>query len=288
MKFTEARADVGKQLSAANDEDALLKPPATAPFTAQIDPGSGSITDGLMAVPDFTTFINDPVEADVTVEFEIGPITGSFTEATGALTLSGVAGGTLISEGKECAVSTTPAPLTLTTAGSAGGAGPLLGAAFTAGLSGPGAIAGQWTDMHAAPISGHIAFCENVAGEIGGPGGIWLEQEGEAEPKPEPKPSFVKTDPVSPPPPPPSPPPPPTRACLVPKLAGKKLGAAKRRIRAAGCQVGRVRKPRRLRRGKGTGRRALVVKSSNPGAGARPANRKVHLKLGPKHRKARR
>ena len=43
--------------------------------------------------PQFSTFITDPVDADVTVEFEIGIITGSFTQATGALTLRGTRAG---------------------------------------------------------------------------------------------------------------------------------------------------------------------------------------------------
>lgn len=276
MTFTEARADVGKQLSAADDDDALLRPPATAPFEAQLNPGSGSITNGILEVPDFTTYIEAPIEADVTVEFELGTIGGSFTQASGALTLSGVAGGTLTAEGKECAVSTTPSPLTLTTAGTTGGADPLSGAPFTSGLAGPGAIAGQWTDMDATPLSGHTSFCENVEDEIEGPGGIWLGQEGDVPPP---------TDPTSEPPPkdggplPLSPPP----ACVVPKLRGKTPARARLALRRAGCKLGKVGRPRRLKRCRGrreqTGRRALVVRSSNPRTGARPANRKVHLKL---------
>lgn len=76
-----------------------------------------------------------------------------------------------------------------------------------------------------------------------------------------------------------NPPPPPPAVCTVPKLAGMKLKAAKRKIRAAGCTVGKVRKP------KGLKAKGLVVKSSTPAAGAtKPAFAKVHLKLGPKNR----
>jgi hypothetical protein len=270
MTFTEARADVGRQLSATDDADALLKPPATAPFDAQIDPGSGSIADGVMEVPDFTTFITDPIEADVTVAFELGTVTGNFNQASGALTLSGVAGGTLTAEGKECAVSTTPSPLTLTTAGSTGGASPLFGTPFAAGLTGAGAIAGQWTDMDATPISGHDSFCENVEDEIDGPGGVWLEQEGEIAPPSAPTSGPPPTDGGPLPPPPPA-------ACVVPKLRGKTPVRARAAVRAGGCKVGRLGRPRQLK--KCRGRRVLVVRSSNPQAGARPANRKVHLKL---------
>lgn len=175
MTFTEARANVGVQLSDA----ALFAAPDTAPFAAQIDSGSGSITAGILKVPDFSTHITEPIDADVTVEFEIGTITGSFTQATGALTLEGEAGGTLTSEGRECTVSTDPAVLTLSTAGNSGGASPRSGTPFGVGLTGPGAIAGQWTDMHATPISGNATFCEDVEDRIGGPGGIWLDQEGD-------------------------------------------------------------------------------------------------------------
>ena len=78
-------------------------------------------------------------------------------------------------------------------------------------------------------------------------------------------------------------PPPPT--CTVPQLVGRKLKAAKRKIRAAGCKVGTVTKPKGH---KGKRRRVLVVKSSSPAAGARPADGTVDLRLGPKPRKARR
>ncbi len=358
MTFTEARANVGIQLSATNDDDALLKAPDTAPFEAQIDPGSGLIADGALEVPDFTTFIeDDPVDADVTVEFEIGIINGSFSQATGALVLSGKAGGTLTANGKECTVSTDPPTLTLSTVGSTGGPSPLFGAPFTTGLTGAGAIAGQWNDMDAKPVDpepgGDTAVCETVDEHIEGPGGIWLEQEGDVAPPSAPQ--LTSADPASPglsgtprirgaaeagstvrvyagascagtlvatgsaaelgspgiavavaegvtaafsatatdaagntsacsPPisythlkvgnPPPPPP-----ACVVPELVGMKLKAAKRTIKAAGCKVGKVRKPKHLR---GKGRRALVVKSSNPAAGATPASGKVYLRLGPK------
>jgi PASTA domain len=195
MTFTEGRANVGVQLSVTNDEDALFKAPNRAPFAAQIDPGSGSIAAGVLGVPEFVTHITDPIDADVSVEFEIGTITGSFDQATGALTLSGKAGGTLTSEGRECDVSTDPSVLELSSSGSTGGVSPLFGAPFTEGLAGAGAIAGEWTDMHATPLSGHITFCEDVEDEIGGPGGIWLEQEDIVPPS---APQLTSTDPASP------------------------------------------------------------------------------------------
>ena len=80
------------------------------------------------------------------------------------------------------------------------------------------------------------------------------------------------------------PPPPPPPACVVPNLVGKTLARAKTALEAAGCKLGTVRKPKPR---KNKGRRVLVVKSSNPAAGASPANGKVHLKLGPKASKAR-
>jgi len=255
MTFTESRANVGVQLS----DEALFEAPDTAPLNAQIDPGSGAISGGVLTVPQFSTHITEPLNADVTVDFEIGVITGSFNQATGALTLKGEAGGTLTSEGKECTVTTTPSILELSTAGSNGGTSPRSGVAFAGGLGGAGAIAGQWADMDATPtIPGEgIAVCETVDERIEGPGGIWLDQKGTVAPPP--------------------PPPPPPAVCVVPKTAGMKLKAAKKKIRAAGCTVGKVRKPKGLK-GKG-----LVVKSSNPAAGAtKPANAKVHLKLGPK------
>ena len=353
LTFTEDRANVGVQLS----DEAMFGPPDTAPFEGQIDTGSGSITAGILKVPQFSTHITEPIDADVTVDFEIGTITGSFTSTTGALTLEGEAGGTLTSEGKQCTVSTDPAVLTLTTEGNSGGANPRSGVPFTNGLTGPGAIAGQWTDMHATPVSGNVSFCEDVEDRIGGAGGIWMEQEGDiVSPA---APQLTSTDPASPalsdtprilgtaeagstvriysdpgcagapiatgsatelgspgiavkvaasdtatfsatatdaaqntsacsapisytrvhgdpPPPPPS--------CIVPKLRGKTLARAKAMLKAAGCSLGTISKPKRRN---DTKHLVLVVKRSNPAAGARPADGKVNLKLGPRFRKAR-
>lgn len=193
MTFTEARANVGVQLS----DHALFEAPQTAPFAAQIDPGSGLITAGLLTVPAFSTHITDPLDADVVVEFEIGTITGSFNQATGALTGTGMAGGTLTSEGSTCIISTTPAPLTLSTAGNAGGTSPRSGTPFASGLTGAGAVAGQWTDMHATPVGpGDNTVCNTVDDRIGGPGGIWLEQEGDTDAPAAPQ--LSSTDPASP------------------------------------------------------------------------------------------
>jgi hypothetical protein len=201
MTFTEARANVGVQLSDA----ALFEAPDTAPFEAQIDPGSGWITAGVLQVPQFFTHITEPIVADVSVDFDIGIIMGSFTQATGALTLAGEAGGTLTAhggayDGEECIVSAVPSPLILTTEGNSGGTSPRSGAPFTAGLTGPGAIAGRWTNMDATPVrpgdTENVNFCNNVETRIGGPGGVWLEQEGDVVPPSAPQ--LTSTDPASP------------------------------------------------------------------------------------------
>jgi hypothetical protein len=275
MTFSEARANVGVQL----DDAALFEPPATAPFGAELDPGSGSITAGDLQMPEFSTFITDPIEADVTVDFELGVITGSYTQASGALTLTGEAGGILFAQGKECIVATTPAVLTLSTSKNSGGANPRDGEYFTDGLTGPGAIAGRWTDMSATPAVPGVgeAFCESVEERIGGPGGIWLKQDDLEPDQPDdmtqPK-APIETNAT---------PSPPLPVCVVPKLAGKTLARAKAMLRASNCRVGKVRRSSQANR---TGSR-LVVKSSFPGVGASPANGKVHLKLGPRHPNAR-
>jgi PASTA domain len=361
MTFTEDRANVGAQLSDA----ALFEAPDTAPFAAQIDPGSGSISNGVLGVPDFETFIEDPIEADVTVDFDIGEITGSFNQATGALSLTGVASGTLTAtgntvSGEKCTVLAEPSPLTLTTAGSSGGtANPRSGAPFAAGLAGSGAIAGEWENMSATPVNSgdpdNVSFCNNVENQIGGPGGIWLERKDLVSPS---APQLTGTDPASPG----SSGTPrirgaaeagstvrvyagpgcagepiataiaaelgspgigvgvaegvtatfsatatdaaantsacsapisyahsqvtPTPVCVVPKLKGKSLHRAKTALKAAGCNVGKVRK-QKLRKSKKHG--PLVVKSSKPSAGTiLTAGSKVNLKLGPKPRKAHR
>jgi hypothetical protein len=283
MTFTEARANVGKQLS----DDVLFEAPQMAPFAAQIDPLTGAISNGTLGVPDFETSIEEPIVADVTVDFDIGQISGSFDKATGALSLTGEAGGTLTAtetenpafEGQKCAVLAEPSPITLTTSGSSGGTSPRTGTPFTSGLTGPGAIAGEWEDMSAAPVEpdnpDNVSFCNNVEGQIGGPGGIWLEQEGVVTPPSTPTPPAGNG----------SPPPPPPPTCVVPKLAGKKLGRAKAALRNANCGVGKVSKPKHQ---KGKRRGALVVKSSTPPVGTTlSAGSKVNLKLGHQHHKPR-
>jgi hypothetical protein len=353
MTFTEDRANVGVQLS----DEAMFTAPAVAPFTAQIDPGTGSITAGSLSVPDFSTHITDPLNADVNVHFEIGIIGGSFNQATGSLTLEGEANATLTSEGKECTVTTAPNPLVLSTAGNSGGTSPLSGAPFVNGLTGAGAIAGEWTDMSATPkIPGDgVLVCATVDERIEGPGGIWLKQEGDVAPPVAPQ--LTGTDPPSPGlsgaprirgsaeagssvrlyagpncegspvttasaaeldspgivvqvaegatavfsatatdvahnTSPCSAPisythakKTPTPECTVPKLVGEKAKVARRKIRAAGCEIGEVRRPK-ARRGRKRG--PLVVKSSSPSAGTvLPAGSQVNLKLGLRPRKSR-
>jgi hypothetical protein len=278
MTFTEARANVGVQLADA----ALLAPPATAPFAAQLDASAGAIGEGTLAFPAFSTHITEPIDADVTVNFELGPIAGSFDAATGALALQGEAVGTLVSEGRECKVATRPALLTLTTAGTSGGADPRAGVPFTGGLGGPGAIAGEWSDMHAAPIGGDVAFCEDVEARIGGPGGIWLAQAGVLPPPP-PAPGGSTTSPggSGPPPIPGDAQPTATAtACTVPSLRDRTPVSARAVLRAAGCRIGRL---IRRRRGQGGGGRPLVVRSSRPAAGT-TTTAAVRLRLAPRSR----
>jgi hypothetical protein len=82
---------------------------------------------------------------------------------------------------------------------------------------------------------------------------------------------------------PPPPPPPPPIECVVPKLKGKSLEAAKSALKKAHCKTGAVTKPK-AKKGKKLG--PLVVKSSKPNEGATlPENSKVDLKLGPKPKK---
>jgi hypothetical protein len=192
MQFTEARANVGVQL----DDEALFAAPATAPFEAQIDSG-GLISEGALQVPQFSTVIATPIDASVTVTFDIGEIEGSFNQATGALSLSGTAAGTLtaVDQG-ECFVSV-PDFLTLTTAGTSGGDTPRSGTPFANGLTGAGAIAGTWDDMIAEPVTvDDVSFCNNVQDYIGGPGGIWLQHQGDIVPPAAPQ--LTGTDPASP------------------------------------------------------------------------------------------
>jgi hypothetical protein len=58
--------------------------------------------------------------------------------------------------------------------------------------------------------------------------------------------------------------PPPPIECEVPKLAGLTLAKAKKRLRAGGCGIGRITRPKRDRPGK---RFRLVVKQASRGPG---------------------
>jgi subtilisin family serine protease len=71
-------------------------------------------------------------------------------------------------------------------------------------------------------------------------------------------------------------------SCRVPKLAGKTLGQAKSALSAAGCQVGKVGRPKAR---KGQAAPTLVVKSSSPAAGSLAPGDVVGLTLGPKPKK---
>jgi hypothetical protein len=281
LTFTEGRANVGVQL----EDDTLFEAPDTAAFAAQFDPLTGSITNGVLGVPDFETHIEEPIHADVTVDFDIGQITGTFDHASGALSLTGEAAGTLTAtnnptwEGEACSVLAEESPITLSTAGSSGGANPRSGTPFAAGLAGPGAIAGEWEDMSATPIEpgnpDNVSFCNNVEHQIEGPGGIWLEQKGVVTPPPPPAPQPGNG----------SPPPPAPLTCVVPNLVGKKLGPARAALRRANCGIGKVSKPKHE---KGKRRGALVVKSSTPPEGTNlTASAAVNLKLGHQHHKPR-
>jgi subtilisin family serine protease len=67
--------------------------------------------------------------------------------------------------------------------------------------------------------------------------------------------------------------------CTVPHLTGRTLGQATAALTAAHCKLGKVTKPKAK---KGHKQPPLVVKSSTPAAGAKPAGGKVDLKLAPK------
>jgi hypothetical protein len=89
-------------------------------------------------------------------------------------------------------------------------------------------------------------------------------------PAPLPPPPPPPGPPAPPPPGPPAPPPPPPpvqpRRCVVPRVIGKRLQAARRAIARANCRVGRVRRARskRVRRG--------LVLAQSPRPGRRMAN----------------
>jgi subtilisin family serine protease len=71
-----------------------------------------------------------------------------------------------------------------------------------------------------------------------------------------------------------TPPPRKWTACVVPKLPGRTLARARAALAASGCKLGKVRKTPRHR-----GRGRVVVRSSKPRAGKRPADGRVDVVL---------
>jgi hypothetical protein len=67
----------------------------------------------------------------------------------------------------------------------------------------------------------------------------------------------------------------PSRGCVVPRLIGRKLGGARRALKAGGCRLGTV-KHKHARRGT---RRRVITQSVRAGA-TRPAGTPVALTLG--------
>jgi hypothetical protein len=81
-------------------------------------------------------------------------------------------------------------------------------------------------------------------------------------------------------------PPPPKPKCVVPKLKGKTLAAAKRALKAHHCRLGKVRRPKRHKHSKPV---KLVVLAQSRRAGAKlPQGTKVNVRLGPAPKRHRR
>ena len=91
MTFTEDRANVGVQLSDDASVRAARNSAVRGPDRSRGRIDLGGRPAGSPVLDPSST----PIDADVAVDFEIGTIAGDFTQATGALTLSGTAGGTL-------------------------------------------------------------------------------------------------------------------------------------------------------------------------------------------------
>ncbi len=77
----------------------------------------------------------------------------------------------------------------------------------------------------------------------------------------------------------------PAPECIVPKLAGETLARAKAALTLIACKLGTVRRPRPR---KSHRLPPLIVKSTTPAAGAKPADGKVNLTLGPRPKRAHR
>jgi subtilisin family serine protease len=151
------------------------------------------------------------------------------------------------------------------------------GIAVTAAVDGVNEFSARATDL--APLtstcSEPIVFRRLSEGTANPPSGEPPTREPESPPTDsggEP-PGPIATNPG----PSPSATPPPRKrtVCVVPKLAGRTLARARAALAAAGCKLGKVRKPRRHR-----GRGRVVVRSSKPRAGKRPADGEVDVILG--------
>ena len=145
MTFTEARANVGVQLS----DEALFKAPDTAPFEAQIDPGERLDHGRCPAGSRVLHPHHRPPRCRRRRRFRNRNHRRELQPGDRRTHPARRRGRDADGRRKECTVSTTPSPLVLSTAGNSGGTSPRSGAPFIHGLTGAGAIAGQWTDMSA-------------------------------------------------------------------------------------------------------------------------------------------
>jgi virginiamycin B lyase len=131
-------------------------------------------------------------------------------------------------------------------------------ALYATGPDGGGVDAINRTD--GGPIERATAPAGTVDAVLGSDGALWMTESGADK--------LLRVLPSTPAPPPPT-------RCVVPKVLGLKLAAAKTRLVKAHCRLGKVKRPRRAAAGR------LRVTRQSPRAGTtKPAGTKVALTLG--------
>jgi hypothetical protein len=167
----------------------ILAPPDTATLSGTINLGTGAFTvpAGQLA-PTKTFSFPNPLGGTVNGTIALSttaPTTGNFNDVSGALSadqtlLTTLTLGPVLFYGpSKCLGTTTPAPITFSTANNLGGH---LGDPFNEGLAGTGAMAAAWMDLSITAssepgYSGSGSVCPIIDGYADGPGGAWLQND---------------------------------------------------------------------------------------------------------------
>jgi len=160
MSIDNAVLDLGGLSGVRAIDPDLGDPPAT--LSGDIDGSTVTVPKAGFVFPTKVAELQPGLNAEIDMEAN-EDITGTFDEATGALSMDVSLKATVQVLGATCVIS--PIAMTL----SSDNIRPYLGEPFSDGIEGEGVVGGSWTGL--PPVTGG-GTCGIVAGVIAGPGGI--------------------------------------------------------------------------------------------------------------------